>query len=357
MARTSRKKKKSTKKPGSAPGSLIYVGPTRSEAVQLKLTRYTVEDLQEQTFQEPLQAFPLTLGAGVCWLDFDGIPGERLIERIGKEFGLHPLLLEDILNTDQRSKIEDYDAYLFIVLKNLRFQKEEREIRSEQLSLVVGKGFLLSFREGPGDGLEPIVARIRAGKGFIRKSGPDYLAYALIDIVVDHYFVILEEIGDVIEEIEADILEGAEARAVKIVYELKQNMIALRKSVWPLREIVNRLLRDDSDLVKASTRPFLRDVYDHTIQVVEGVESTRDTLSGMLDLYLSITGNRMNEVMKVLTIIATIFIPLTFVAGIYGMNFEHMPELGVPWAYPVVWLVMALLAGMMLVAFKRKGWL
>ena len=346
-----------SKQPGSAPGSLVFVGQDRPEPVLLKLSQYAVDDLRERTFENPREAFPLSTREGISWLDFDGIFDVGLIERVGQEFGLHPLLLEDVLHPGERSKIEDYGEYLFVVLKMLRFEEQAREVLSEQISLVLGRNYLLSFREHPGDILEPIRLRLRAGKGLIRKSGADYLAYAVIDTVVDHYFVILERSGDLIEEVETEILSRPESEALHDIYEWKQNMISIRKSVWPLREVVNHLLREESDLVQAGTKLFLRDVYDHTIQVVEAVESTRDTLSGMLDLYLSINSNRMNEVMKVLTIIATIFIPLTFVAGIYGMNFQYMPELGMRWAYPVVWAVMIGVAGFMLILFRRKGWL
>jgi magnesium transporter len=286
-----------------------------------------------------------------------------IIEKIGKNFNLHPLLLEDILNTGQRPKAEDFEDHIFIVSKMLYFEETESEIISEQLSVIIGANFVISFQERHGDVFNAVRERIRNGKGRIRKMGSDYLAYALLDAVVDHYFLILEKLGEKIEGLEEDLLTNPTTETMQSIHNLKREMIFLRKSVWPLREVVNSLEKGESKLIKKSTKIYLRDVYDHTIQVMDSVESFRDVLSGMLDLYLSVISNKMNEVMKVLTIIATIFIPLTFIAGIYGMNFNpeaspfNMPELNWHFGYPAVWLVMILIGLTMLGFFKNKKWL
>jgi magnesium transporter len=267
-------------------------------------------------------------------------------------------VMEDIMNTEQRPKIEDFDDYIFVVLKMLYYDNDEEEIKAEQISIIVRSNFVLSFQEREGDIFNPLRDRIRNAKGRVRKMGPDYLAYCLLDAIVDNYFVVLEKLGEQIEGMEEELVTNPTPVTLQRIHNLKREMIFLRKSVWPLREVVSRLERGESPLIKESTGIYLRDVYDHTIQVIDTIETYRDMLSGMLDIYLSSISNRMNQVMKVLTIIATIFIPLTFVAGIYGMNFEYMPELKWHWFYPkAFWLVMIGIAGVMLVYFRRKRWL
>jgi len=294
----------------------------------------------------------------VTWVNIDGLHDIEIMEKIGKHFGLHPLVLEDILNTEQRPKIEDFDDYIFVVLKMLYYDENEGEIRAEQISIILGSNFVLSFQERVGDIFNPLRDRIRNAKGRVRKMGPDYLAYSLLDAIVDNYFVVLEKLGEQIEGMEEELVTNPTPETLQRIHNLKREMIFLRKSVWPLREVVSRLERGESPLIKEATGIYLRDVYDHTIQVIDTIETYRDMLSGMLDIYLSSISNRMNQVMKVLTIIATIFIPLTFVAGIYGMNFEYMPELKWHWFYPkAFWLVMLGVAALMLVYFRRKRWL
>jgi len=280
-----------------------------------------------------------------------------LIESLGRHFKIHPLVLEDIVNTGQRPKMEGFEDYLFLVLKMLNYDEKTNEIRTEQVSLVIGKYFVISFQEREGDVFNQVRERIRKSKGKIRKRGSDYLAYALMDAVVDNYFIVLEKMGEKTEDLEQELLTKPSSETLQAIHSLKRKLILLRKSVWPLREAVSGLTRGDSKLIKDSTIVYLRDVYDHTIQVIDTIETLRDTVSGMLDTYLSSISNRMNEVMKVLTIIATIFIPLTFIAGIYGMNFEYMPELEWPWGYFAVWGVMILVAITMCIYFKRRGWL
>jgi magnesium transporter len=287
----------------------------------------------------------------------DGIHQVEILEQLGECMGVHPLVLEDILNTDQRPKLEDFDDYLFIVLKMSHYDDQNGEMEVEQISLILGPNYVVSFQERPGDVFDPIRERITNGRGRIRKLGADYLAYALIDAIVDHYFVVLEQIGEKIEFLEEELITDPTPETLQTIHNLKREMIFLRKSVWPLREVVGGLERRESPLIGESIAVYLRDVYDHTIQVIDTLETFRDMISGMLDIYLSSVSNRMNEVMKVLTIIATIFIPLTLIAGIYGMNFKHMPELEQPWGYPVVWGVMLATAIVMLIYFRRKKWL
>ncbi len=277
--------------------------------------------------------------------------------KIGKHFDLHPLILEDIVNTQQRPKLEDFGSHVFVVLKMLYYDKEKRELEAEQVSLIFGSNFVISFQERVGQIFEPLRERIRKGKGRHRKSAADYLAYSLIDCIVDNYFVVLEQLGEGIEDIEQDLTTNPTLETLQAIRAFKKEMIFLRKSVWPLREVVNSLERGESSLIHKSTGIYLRDVYDHTIQIIDTVESYRDMLSGMLDVYLSSISNKMNEVMKILTIFAAIFIPLTFVAGIYGMNFSFMPELGWHWGYFVVLMVMATIGVSLLVYFRRKKWL
>jgi len=265
--------------------------------------------------------------------------------------------MEDIANTDQRPKIEDFESYLFAVLKMLSYDEKEGEIIVEQLSLILGPSWVISFQENEGDVFDPIRERIRGAQGRIRKMGADYLVYALIDAVVDNYFIAIEKIGEKIEDIEDELVASPSPETLRAIHNLKRQMIVLRKSVWPLREVISRLERWESQLISKLTDIYLRDVYDHTIQVIDAIETYRDMLSGMLDIYLSSVSNRMNEVMKVLTIIATIFIPLTLVAGIYGMNFSYMPELKWDWGYPMVLSIMLAIGLVMLIYFRKKKWL
>lgn len=263
----------------------------------------------------------------ISWLEITGLQNIDIIKQIGTKFDLHPLVLEDIANTGQRPKIEDYSNYLLLIIKKLQYNDKEEELQTNQISLILGLNWIISFQENEDNLFNPIRERLRNKISIIRKNGADYLLYSLIDSVIDNYFIILEKIGQQIEEIEDELVENPTPETLQTIHKLKRQMISLRKSVWPLREVISRLERWETKLIKKSTHIYLRDVYDHTIQVMDAIESFRDMLSGMLDIYLSSMSNKMNEVMKVLKIIATIFIPLTFIAGIYGMNFRTMPEL------------------------------
>lgn len=349
--------KHSSKKSGLPPGTLVHVGEKKVEQVRISYIDYDERNIEEKQVSRIEECFPLKQTPTVSWINIDGLHEVEILEKLGKQFDLHTLMLEDILNTDQRPKLEDFDKHLFVVLKMLSFDEQTQAIENEQVSLVLGENFVISFQERLGDVFEPIRERIRTAKGRIRKMGPDYLMYALLDAIIDNYFGILEKFGDKIELMEEELVSNPAEKTLQQIHYLKREMIFLRRSVWPLRELISGMERNESSLIKESTDAYLRDLYDHTIQVIDVVESFRDMVSGMLDTYLSSISNRMNSVMKVLTIIATIFIPLTFVAGIYGMNFENMPELKWRYGYATVWLIMIVIAGLMILYFKRKKWL
>lgn len=342
-------------KAGAAPGTLIHIGPPRVNQPAIRVIEYDQHEISDRLIQA---AGDYALGNGnrVAWLNVDGVHQVEVIQALGQAFNLHPLVMEDILSIDQRPKVEDYDGYLYLVLRVLHYDVASHEIQSEQLSLILGDGFLLSLQELPGNIFEGVRSRLQQGRR-IRFMQADYLAYALLDAVVDQYFLALEHLGDQIEVLEDELIDRPQPSTLAQIHHYKREMLMLRKAVWPLREVLGRLSRDESPLINADTRVFLRDVYDHTIHVMDTVDTLRELLVGMLDLYLSSVSNRMNEVMKVLTIIATLFMPLTFVAGVYGMNFEFMPELGWRWGYPVVMAAMLAISAGLLVAFRRRGWI
>ena len=342
---------------GLPPGTLVHVGDKKAESVKITVIDYDESSFEQKDITNIEECYPFKNKPTVSWINVDGIHEVEIIEKIGKNYGIHPLLLEDVLNTEQRPKIEDFDDYLFLVLKMLSFDEERRGVNTEQVSLILGPNYVISFQEREGDVFNAVRDRIRNAKGRIRRMGADYLAYALLDSIVDSYFLILERIGDRIEGLEEDLISNPGEKTLQTIHHLKREMIFLRRSIWPLREVISGISRKESNLIKESTEIFLRDVYDHTIQVIDTIESFRDTVSGMLDIYLSSLSNRMNEVMKVLTIFASIFIPLTFVAGIYGMNFSNMPELGWKWGYFGALAIMAGIGISMLFYFKKKHWL
>lgn len=349
--------KKRSHKTGLPPGTLVHVGERKAEKVKIIILDYDEAQFEEKEAKIIEETFPFKDKPTVTWVNIDGLHEAEIIEKLGSHFGLHPLLLEDILNTDQRPKMEDYGDYIFIVLKMLYPDENKDEIEAEQVSLILGSNFVISFQEREGDVFDPVRDRIRKSKGRIRKAGSDYLAYALLDAIVDNYFLILENVGEKIEDTEQQLATNPSPETLQYIRELKNEMIFLRKSVWPLRELINGLERCESTLIHESTGLYLRDVYDHTIQIIDTVESYRDMISGMVDIYLSSVSNKMNEVMKVLTIFASIFIPLTFIAGIYGMNFEFMPELNWRWGYFALLGFIAIVGISLLVYFKRKRWL
>jgi magnesium transporter len=349
--------RKVNKKVAQPPGTLTHIGEKKTDRITISELSFNKDDIFEKTDLNIDEYEVKKDFKGVSWLNITGIHDTSIIEKIGKKIDLHGLVLEDILNTFQRPKIEDFDDYMFLVLKMLSYDQEKKEVNSEQISLIIAPQLVITFQEKEGDVFQPVRERIRKGRKKIRGRNSDYLFYALVDAIVDHYFLIMEAIGEDIENIEAQLLENSKPENLHMVQRLRKELIFLRKAVWPLREIINTLLRGESKLIHKSTLIFLRDVYDHTIQVIETTETFRDLVSGLQDLYLSSVSNRMNDIMKVLTIIATIFIPLTFIAGIYGMNFEFMPELKWKLGYFLVWIFMICIGIGMFIYFKRKKWL
>ena len=342
---------------GTSPGTVVYIGEERNNPVTISFISY---DQHGARTAKVISSDEVTLpndGQGISWYTIDGIHDPKILNAIGERFGLHGLVLEDIANTNQRPKIEEFDEYIFIAMKMITFDEKERELAAEHVSLIIGKGYVLSFLENEGDVFEPVRQRVASGKGRIRKMTSDYLAYALMDAIVDNYFAVLEDIGDQIDEVEEEVVEAPTVNTLRTVHTLKRELIFLRRSVWPMREVVNTLLRDESDLVREETRIYLRDLYDHTIHVIDTVETLRDIVAGMLEVYLSSVSNKLNQVMKVLTVMSSIFIPLTFVAGVYGMNFKYMPELEWSYGYPAIMLGMLAVAVALLAIFRRKEWL
>ncbi|ABK99851.1 magnesium/cobalt transporter CorA [Pelobacter propionicus] len=347
-----------SRKAGLPPGTLVHTGalPTTG-ATTVSAISYSTEDFREYHPQNLDQCIPVKGTGKITWINLEGLHDLELIRHFGDCYGLHPLILEDLVNTSQRPKLEDYGDYLFIVTRMIRFQKD-RGIETEQVAMILGPGYLLSFQEGiVGDAFESVRERIRSGRGRLRSLGADYLTYALMDAIVDGYFTVLEEMGEYLEDLEEELAQGPTQMILKRIIALKREIIFMRKSAWPLREVTSALERGESQLIGDPSRVYFRDIYDHSIQVIDGVETFRDLLSGMLDLYLSSIGNRTNEVMKFLTVIGTIFLPLTFLVGVYGMNFKHIPELSWPNGYFELWGVMLAISLGMVLYFKRKRWL
>ena len=349
--------KRVSKTVGAVPGTLIHVGEKKVEKSTITVLDYDEAEVRESEVEAVAVCAAFKDSPTVTWINVEGLHEVETLRELGECFGLHPLALEDVLDTSQRPKIEDYDDYLYIVVRVIRYDEADDELRSEQLSLIVFRGAVISFQEGGGDIFDAVRTRIRANKGRIRKMGTDYLMYSLLDAVVDGCFVALEQMGDRIEALEEEVITDPKRSTMITIHQLRGQTALLRRAIWPLREVVHFLERGETPLLQGATGIYVRDLYDHTIQVVETTESFRDLLSGMADMYLSSVSNRMNEVMKVLTIIATIFIPLTFIAGVYGMNFKYMPELKWIWGYPLVLGVMLAVAAVMLFYFRRRDWL
>ncbi len=349
--------RRAVSKPGTAPGTLIAAGPPKVERVRIRFLDWDQTQLNDNEAATVEQCLALKALPTVSWINIDGIHDVELIGRIGENFGWHPLVMEDVVTPGQRAKVEEYEQYNFLVLPMLSWDPEHREVTEEQVSLVVGPNYVVTFQERYGDVFGGVRERIRMEGTRLRQRGPDYLAYALIDAVVDHYFHVLEAVGEYTEALEEEVMTDPKESTMKVLHHLKRELLTIRRAVWPLREVMSSLLRSETSLFTEPTRVFMRDVYDHAVQVLDAVEALRDVVSGNVDLYLSTVGFRTNEVMKVLTIMSSTFIPLTFLAGIYGMNFEYMPELARPWAYPALLSLMVVVGGAMMLFFKRKGWM
>ena len=347
-------------RPGTSPGILRPPDVSRVAQVSIRVMDYNSESLEEHEVAALEECFDFRDRPTVTWIDVCGLQNMDLLQKLGSHFGLHPLALEDVVNTGQRPKLEEYDEHCFIVMKELRLAGG---VEADQISLFLGKGWVITLQESPADPFEPVRERIRRGKGRIRKMGADYLAYALIDALVDGVFPMLEQLGERLEDLERDLVGNPGRKTLQGIHSLRRELLYLRRAAWPQREVIHALQREESPLVQPDTRIYLRDCYDHTIQILDLVETYRDLAAGMLEVYLSSISNRLNEIMKVLTVMATIFIPLTFLTGLYGMNFStaaspwNMPELNWYWGYPALLLLMLGVAGLMLAYFRKKRWL
>ncbi len=342
---------------GQAPGELIFIGEQKVEESTISLIDYDHEKLSEKTLHEIKEGLPYKETNTVTWLNINGLHDTDLIRQIGSGFDLHALVTEDIVNTGQRPKMEDYDDYLFFGIKMMHYDEEKQEIQSEQLSIILGKTFLLTFQERPGDVFEPVRNRIRKHKGRIRKVGIDYLAYALLDTIIDNYFIIIERLGEQIEDIEEQILRNPTQEVLARINNYKREMNYLRKQLRPVREFLLQLSRIDSELIQEETIPFLKDLLDLSNQTVDAIDSYREMLSDHLNIYNTSVSNRLNEIMKILTIFSAIFIPLTFIAGIYGTNFDYVPELHFRYSYFIMWGIFLIVSLILLRLFRRKRWL
>ncbi|MGE0083936.1 MAG: magnesium/cobalt transporter CorA [Desulfococcaceae bacterium] len=361
MSQPAKKKKRKTRgsgiKTGMAPGTMVFIGERKQEKARIDVIDYSDNALNEQRDVSVNQCMDFAKSPGVTWINVNGIHDTGLIESLGKGFDLHPLTLEDIVNTSQRLKIEEFPNYIFIVLKMIAFSEAANKIEIEHVSLILGKKYVISFLEDEGDVFDVVRDRIRSGRGRIRSMKADYLVYTLMDAVVDHYFLAVERIGDRIEDIDDRIPAEPKPEDIREIHRLKRDILSLRKAVWPLREEIGAIEKMEMAMIRPETKVFWRDLYDHTIQIIDMVETFRDIIGGMHDTWLSGMSNRMNEIMKVLTVISTIFIPLTFIAGVYGMNFEHMPELKWPLGYYIIWGIMLIIGIGLLVCFRRKKWI
>jgi len=344
---------------GLDPGTLVHVGERKTERTRITVIDYDAARYEERELTEPGACAEYAGKPTVTWVNVDGLHDVATVEQVGRCFQAHPLILEDILNTSQRPKLDfEKDKYLFVVMRMLQ-ANPDGEVVPEQVSLLLNRHGVVSFQEQKreGDVFDPVRKRLRNSEGRLRQAGPDYLAYSLIDAVVDGYFGVVEQLGEQVEALEEELVETPDRETLRRIYALRRQLLILRKAIWPLREVVSELQRGDSPLIAPETLIYLRDLYDHVYQVMDTVETLREMVAGMIDIYLSSISNRLNEVMKVLTMFSTIFIPLTFIVGIYGMNFRYMPELVSRWGYPAVWAVMITMTATMVYYFRRKQWI
>ncbi|MBT8272843.1 MAG: magnesium/cobalt transporter CorA [Bacteroidia bacterium] len=345
------------KKIGQVPGAIIYTGRKHEQQLFMESFDFNKDSCSEKELKTIEDAFEFKTSDSTTWLNINGLSHVNEIEKIGSYYNLHPLVLEDIVNIAQRPKMDEYENYLFVVIKMLYYDNAQKVV-SEQVSFVLGKNYVISFQEAEGDVFEEIRDRIRSGKGRIRSMSADYLLYSLIDAVVDHYFNIIETLGDKIEDLESDLFADKLGDDLsRQVQEMKREILKVRRAIFPLREVISRIDKLENDLIGKKIKNYYRDIYDHIIQVNENVEIYREMIWSLMDMYMTTISNKMNEVMKVLTIMATIFIPLTFIAGIYGMNFDNIPELHYKYSYYILWGVMVIIVIFMFLYFKRKKWL
>ena len=344
-------------KSGLPPGSLVHVGEVHKHEHKISVVNYNKSTLEKHTVKSIEELLPYKTSDTITWVIVDGLKDVSIIDAIGQHFDIHALVLEDILNTHQRPKFEEFDDYLYIVLKAISLGNEEFNVEYEQISLLILNNFVFTFKEKPDELFNPILTRLNNEKSQIRNLGADYLAYVIMDAVVDEYFALQDTFDELIESVEDDLLTNPSTKTLSKIQKFKRELIFLRRTVSPLRELLAAIQRSESPLLDEKTRRYFGDVYDHAIRIIEAMESYRDLIAGMLDIYLSSVSNKMNETMKVLTVFASIFIPLTFIAGVYGMNFEYMPELKWRWSYPALWIVFVGVSVFLLRFFKKKNWL
>jgi magnesium transporter len=344
-------------KAGQVPGTPMFIGRQRDARVQIDRIVYDADRMEEQRDASVADCAAAVAPSTVTWISVSGVHDIPLLTELGEVFGLNPMTLEDIANTHHRPKYEAFPDYLFIVLKMLWYEQDGRRVASEHVSLILGANFVLSFLEDEGDLFDVVRHRIRHQLGRVRSMKADYLAYCLMDVIVDHYFTVVQSIGDEVELVDDSLMVDPRHDFIRPIHHFKREVMTLRRAVWPMREIASQLTRRETPLLQEETLVFWRDLYDHTVQVIEMVEAAREMLASLHDSYLSSMSNRMNEVMKVLTIISTIFIPLSFIAGVYGMNFENMPELRWREGYRMVLLLMVVVGVTLVVFFRRRRWL
>ena len=349
--------KRYSQKVGLPPGTLVHIGEERTEPVRITIIDYDETRLQEEVVQTVKACVPFIDTKTVTWIHIEGIHDTQIVEEIGENFGVNFLVLEDLMSPTHLPKIEVYEDYVFILLKSLDYDTEASSVSREQISLIIGSNFVLSLQENYSEIFTSIQNRLRNAQGRIRRMQSDYLAYALIDVIVDNYFIVLDEIGERIESVEEEAITNPTPEVLTKINILRKELLLLRRPILPLRDVIDEILHDEIPLLKENTHLYFRDVYDHLIQVIQLLEMLRTAVSELFDTYTSAVSHRMNEVMKVLTIVATFFIPLTFIAGIYGMNFKFMPELEMHWGYPAVLLVMAAIGIVMFIYFKLRKWL
>ena len=352
----SKNRKRSSHKSGLAPGSLIHIGDIHHPDTRLTLIDYSEDHYERRSLSSIDEALSYRDRDSITWVTIEGLADASIVESIGEHFNIHPLVLEDILNTHQRPKLEEHDDYLYLVLKSLAPDNDQFNITYEQVSLIVLKNFVFAFKEKADSLFSLIAKRIENSHGRVRSLGSDYLMYSLLDTIVDQNFNILDQLDETLAALEDDIFSDPTPQMLEKIHQIKLEVIKMRRYITPVRDLSANLLRNESDLIHPSTHIYLRDVHDHVMRIIESIETHRDILSSLLDIYLSSVSSKLNEVMKILTIFSAIFIPLTFIAGIYGMNFKHMPELDWKWGYTSVWIIFITLATSLYFFFKRKGW-
>jgi magnesium transporter len=349
-------RKRVSSKLGMSPGTLLHIGEQKTDPPLICIINYDSDTHVAKQYTNSDKPSPIRYKEGITWINIDGLHQIDLIEHIGNEFGISRLTLEDILNTNQRPKLDAHENYVYLVVKMLHYPEDSPDLEVEQVSFLLGKDFVISFQESPGDTFNSVRHRLQQSSNSIRTRKADYLLYALLDTIVDNYFVIIEHLSDKTENLEERLLHQVSDDLLNEIYQLRKEISNIRRSIYPLREVIAALDRNDSHIMSSDTKWYIRDVYDHTIQVIDQVENFREAITTMIDLYMSGISNRMNNIMKVLTVISTIFIPLTFIVGLYGMNFDNMPELHWHYGYFIIWGIMITMGLSMFAYFRRKKW-